>query len=71
MYRWIKMGTACKKADVCRDTMRKWCVEGIVIAKRIPAGQRFDWRIREDSLPVHAETSFDAKAETLIRAAGL
>lgn len=71
MERWLKMGTACKKANVCRDTMRRWCVDGLVVAKQVPAGKRFDWRIREDSLPIYSESAFDAKVASLIHTAGL
>lgn len=51
--------------------MRRWCVDGLVVAKQVPAGKRFDWRIREDSLPIYSESAFDAKVASLIHTAGL
>lgn len=44
------MGAACKEAGVCREKMRRWCREGIVRARQIPAGQRMDWQIDASSL---------------------
>jgi len=49
MSRQLKMKEAMRLLNVSRNTMRKYCIEGIVQAVKIPAGQREDWRISEDS----------------------
>ncbi|UZP68747.1 helix-turn-helix domain-containing protein [Desulfovibrio mangrovi] len=47
--RQLKMKQAMELLNVSRNTMRKYCEEGIVDATQIPAGKRMDWRISEDS----------------------
>lgn len=71
MDRWIKMGRACALTDVHRDTMRKWCRDGYVVARKVQAGSRHDWRILESSLPVFTGGLEDKKALVLMRRAGL
>jgi len=70
MERWLKMGEACKSANVHRDTMRKWCRDGEVTAIQVPAGSRKDWRILESSLPMFS-TVLEDKALALLKRAGL
>lgn len=70
MDRWLKMGAACKLVNVHRDTMRKWCHDGEVVAKLVPAGERKDWRILESSLPIYSSEVED-KALSLLQRAGL
>lgn len=45
--RWLKMGQAMSMLNVCRDTMRSYCEEGLVRAKKLPSGH---WRIEQDSI---------------------
>lgn len=49
MSRNLKMSQAMKLLNVSRNTMRRYCEEGIVEASQIPAGKRMDWRISEES----------------------
>lgn len=49
MSRQLKMKQAMELLNVSRNTMRKYCEEGVVEAIQIPAGKRMDWRINEDS----------------------
>lgn len=70
MERWLKMGAACEAANCHRDTMRKWCHEGHVEARQVPAGKRKDWRILESSLPIYSD-GLENKALTILRRAGL
>ncbi|NDV25954.1 helix-turn-helix domain-containing protein [Desulfovibrio sp. JC010] len=44
---WLKMGQAMSKLNVCRDTMRKYCQEGLVRAEKLPSGH---WRIESSSI---------------------
>lgn len=70
MSRFLKMGQACKVLNVCRKTMRRYCVEGIVEAEQIPAGNRMDWRISEDSCHALLQGS-ELKARVLEHVRGL
>lgn len=47
MTAWLKMGQAMRRLNVCRDTMRKYCREGLVRAEKLPSGH---WRIEQESL---------------------
>lgn len=44
---WLKMRQAMSVLNVSRDTMRSYCEEGLVRAKKLPGGH---WRIDQDSL---------------------
>lgn len=45
--RWLKMGQAMSMLSVCRDTMRSYCVQGLVRAEKLPSGH---WRIERGSI---------------------
>lgn len=48
MDRWLRMGEARAIASLSRPTLRKYCEEGRINAKKLPG--RGDWRISETSL---------------------
>jgi len=63
MSRYLKMSQAMEMLNVSRNTMRRYCEEGIVDASQIPAGKRKDWRICEESCQKLLDGSmFKAKA---------
>lgn len=69
---WLKMGEACKKANRSRKVMRQWCRDGIVKARRIPAGSRFDWQVDSESLDnLDADSAVRARALAHLRIHGL
>lgn len=67
--RWLRMGEACRRLSVCRRTMRKYCVDGVVLAEKLP-GSRGDWRIREDSLDALLSPVAHTRALDALRRAG-
>lgn len=48
MDRWLRMGAALEIASLSRPTLRKYCEDGRINAKKLPG--RGDWRISEKSL---------------------
>lgn len=47
MATWLRMGQAMARLNVTRKTLRRYCVEGLVTAEKLPGGH---WRIEEASL---------------------
>jgi len=44
---WLRMGEAMGRLGVSRKTLRKYCVQGLVRADKLPGGH---WRIDSESL---------------------
>jgi len=59
---WLKMGQAMRKLNVCRDTMRKYCQEGLVRAEKLPSGH---WRIESSSIDKFLENESGLIAQHL------
>ena len=48
---WLRMGEAMSRLGVSRKTLRKYCVQGLVRAEKLPpGGESAHWRIDAESL---------------------
>ncbi|BDQ38771.1 hypothetical protein SYK_31310 [Pseudodesulfovibrio nedwellii] len=59
---WLKMGQAMSMLNVSRDTMRSYCEQGLVCAKKLPSGH---WRIEQGSVDQFMQTSSRLVVERL------
>lgn len=44
---WLRMGQAMERLNVSRKTLRRYCVNGLVLAEKLPGGH---WRVDADSV---------------------